>query len=209
MGKILAMTRRKPEASPLHGSHLRRSIAAAAARLMADDGIADYGLAKRKAARQLGAPESEALPGNDEVEAELRAYQALFQDDEQRERLRDLRAIAIEVMELLAEFRPCLTGAVLDGTAGRFSPIEIDLFADSSKDVEIFLLSQDIAYRVDELPRRGHDAPETRLVLERDDAEVHVFVYPLVAERHVPKHAHGPRARARIAAVAELLAEPS
>jgi hypothetical protein len=51
---------------------MRRSIAALAARLMAEVGIADYGLAKRTAARQLGAPETDELPNNAEIEAELR-----------------------------------------------------------------------------------------------------------------------------------------
>jgi hypothetical protein len=63
---------------------LRREIAALAARLIAEDGINDYGLAKRKAARQLGAINADELPNNAEIEAEVRTYQAVFQDDEQR-----------------------------------------------------------------------------------------------------------------------------
>src|SRR5438067_11880385 len=91
----------------------RARIAAAAARLMAEDGIDDYALAKRKAAKQLGADDTTALPGNDEIEAELRAYQSLYQGEEQRERIRELRAKALEAMRLLSEFRPYLAGAVL------------------------------------------------------------------------------------------------
>ena len=52
----------------------RLRIAAAAARLMAEDGIDDFALAKRKAARQLGLGDSQALPANEEVEAQLRAF---------------------------------------------------------------------------------------------------------------------------------------
>jgi broad specificity phosphatase PhoE len=78
------MPRRKPTASA--SSHARRAIASAAARLMAEHGIADYGMAKRKAARSLGVGEGEALPTNEEIEAELRAWQSLYQEDEQRER---------------------------------------------------------------------------------------------------------------------------
>ena len=48
---------------------MRARIAAAAARLMAEDGIDDFALAKRKAARQLGASDTESLPRNDEIEA--------------------------------------------------------------------------------------------------------------------------------------------
>jgi hypothetical protein len=67
------MPRRKP--APPASAHLRRSIASAAARLMAEDGISDYGVAKRKAARHMGASEGESLPTNEEVAAELHAYQ--------------------------------------------------------------------------------------------------------------------------------------
>jgi hypothetical protein len=48
----------------------------------------------------------------------------------------------------LREFNPYLTGGALDGTAGRYSAAEIELFADSSKDVEIALLSHGISYEV-------------------------------------------------------------
>src|SRR5438105_15216499 len=87
---------------------MRARIAAAAARMMAEDGIDDYALAKRKAARQLGAETTHALPGNDEVEEALRAYQELYQSDEQPELLRELRETALDIMEALGDFRPYL-----------------------------------------------------------------------------------------------------
>src|SRR3990167_1398360 len=77
---------------------LRAEIAAAAARLMAEDGIDDFALAKRKAARQLGAGDTESLPANAEIENELRVYQSLYQGAEQRERLRYLRSQALAAM---------------------------------------------------------------------------------------------------------------
>jgi len=199
------MPRRKP--SPPASSNLRRSIAARAARLMAEDGIDNYALAKRKAARALGASESESLPTNDEIEAELRAYQALYQEDEQPERLREMREVALEVMELLADFRPYLTGGVLDGTAGRYSEVEIELFADSSKDVEILLLSTNISYEIAESPRQGPDAPEGRLRIDWDGVPVVLAVFPIQAERQRRRSPHTGKshARARASTVAELL----
>ena len=197
-----AMPRRKP-AQPV-SSHLRQSIASAAARLMAEDGIGDYGQAKRKAARALGAGEGEALPSNEEVEAELRTYQALFQDEEQAQRLRELRLAALETMEFLADFRPYLTGAVLDGTAGRYAEIDIELFADSAKDVEIFLLSHDISYEIAVNRQHGPDAPETRLRFSWGDSGVLLSIYPFQAERRQKAGPHSARARAD--AVAALLA---
>lgn len=196
------MPRRKP--SPQGSSHLRLSIASAAARLMAEDGIGDYGQAKRKAAKGLGATNSEALPSNEEVEAELRAYQALFQDGEQTERLRELRQAALEAMEFLQDFRPYLTGAVLDGTAGRYAEIEIELFADSAKDVEIFLLSSNISYEPADNRQQGPDAPEARLRMEWDDATILLSIYPFQAERRQRREPR--QGRAKASAVAALLA---
>ncbi|HEX5394172.1 MAG TPA: hypothetical protein VFW68_12865 [Rhodocyclaceae bacterium] len=196
------MTRRKSPARSSIDSNLRRAIASHAARLMAEDGINDYGYAKRKAARALGIGEGEALPTNEEVQVELRAYQSLYQEDELQERLQEMRATALQVMENLAEFRPYLTGAVLDGTAVSTSAVEIDLFADSAKDVEIALLSQQIPYRTSEPRRRGPDTPETLLHIEWRDIPVTLAVYPLQLERVRPTGNHD---RAKASAVAALL----
>jgi hypothetical protein len=125
---------------------MRMRIAAAAARIMAEDGIDDFALAKRKAARTLGAPDSEALPGNDEIEAELRDYLALYQAEEHPERIAELRRLALEAMRLLERFKPYLTGSVLTGIAGPYAEIDLQLFPESTKEIELFLLESDIAY---------------------------------------------------------------
>jgi hypothetical protein len=74
---------------------MRRLIAYEAARLIAGDGSLDYGTAKRKAARQLGVPDSRALPDNLEIEEALRSYQSLYLGDKQRDQLSDLRQLAM------------------------------------------------------------------------------------------------------------------
>jgi hypothetical protein len=199
-----AMPRRKPSAA---GNSLRREVAGLAARLMAEDGISDYGYAKRKAMKALGAGDLDALPGNDEIEAELRAYQAIYQDEEHDERIRMLRQLALDVMELLADFRPYLTGPVLEGTAGRYAGIDVDLYADSAKDVEIMLLSRNISYEVDEKARRRPDEMEAQLSLDWDGIPVRLSIYPYVAERRQQRNPHTGRSasRARFEAVAALL----
>src|SRR5262245_43231570 len=131
-----------PKDSKPKQQQMRTRIAAAAARLMAEDGVEDFALAKRKAARQLGAEDTQSLPKNEEIEAELRAYQSLYQGEEQRERIQYLRRCALEAMQLLERFRPYLAGPVLSGTAGRYSDIDLQLFTDDGKAVEHFLLSQ-------------------------------------------------------------------
>ncbi len=129
---------------------LRQLIAQSAARMMAEDGISDYAYAKKKAGRQVGASDNDVLPSNAEIEEELKLYNALFLSDEQPENLRELRKNALFTMKLLEKFNPYLTGSVLDGTAGLGSETHIHLFADSLKEVEMFLLNKDIPFETNE-----------------------------------------------------------
>lgn len=169
------MPRRKP--APADSRHLRRAIAIAAAKLMAEDGITDYSTAKRKAARSLGAENNEGLPTNEEVNEELRQYQALYQETEQADRIKALRQTALAAMQLLHEFNPRLTGSVLDGTAARYSPIRLQLVADSSKDVEIWLLTNQIEFATESLQRRDPHGPEDRFLLDIDDTTIMADIF--------------------------------
>lgn len=183
---------------------LRASIASAAARLMAEDGIVDYRQAKKKALRQLGLPEHTALPDNAEVEAELRAWRSLYQGEEHVELLAELRQTALDLLEFLDRFHPYLTGSVLEGTAGEHSRIDILLFPDSAKEVEIFLLNHNLSFSHGE--PRGEKV-EAVLILETDTADANLIVLPPQLERVALKYRDGrPRERVRAEAVRELLA---
>lgn len=131
---------------------LRSEIAAAAARMIAEDG-ADYGSAKRKAAKQIlgnAKTRGDVLPDNAQIEEEVRQYNELFFADTQPARLHHLRELALEMMEELAQFNPYVTGGILNGTAGEHSDIHLQLFSDSPKDVEIFLLNKNVQFAVSE-----------------------------------------------------------
>ncbi len=196
------MTRHERQ-RPSHGT--RASIANAAARLMAEDGITDFHLAKKKAARQLGLPEHVAFPDNAEVEAELRAYRSLYQGEEHAELLRAMRQSALELLQLLAPFNPYLTGSVLDGTAGEHSRIDILLFADSAKEVEIFLLNRGIDV---EHAEARNERVEAVLVMETDTVDANLVIMPPHLERVVLKFRDGrPRERIRAEALGALLSE--
>lgn len=192
---------------------MRSHIAHLAARLMAVDGIDDYGLAKRKAARQAGAPETRNLPTNDEVEEALRAYQQLYQADEQRERLRHLRTRAVEMMRLLAQFNPFVSGPVLSGSAGKYSDINIHLFTDHTKEVELFFLNRRIQYRPRD--RRLYIGESLRSVpcfdIAGGDADFEVTVFSSTDLRfNLRSTAEGrPFERARIDWLESVLAESS
>ncbi len=192
-----------------HNEAMRRDIANLAARLMAEDGIESFGLAKRKAAKQLGVPESEALPTNQEIEEALRDYQTIYQEDELRERLTLLRREALELMRRLEVFNPYLTGPVLDGIAGRYTEAEIELFADSAKEVEIFLLNRGIDFEHADTRHGGPDSPEIRLRLDGEESSLLLSIYPRILERIHRRNPHTGRVagRAGIDAVTVLLAE--
>ena len=127
-------------------SQLRQLVAQHAARMMAEDGVSDYGYAKKKAGRQLGVVDANCLPSNAEIEEEIRLFHDIYNSDDQPAALRLLRQDALATMQIFARFNPHLTGSVLDGTAGQYAETHIHLFADSAKDVEIFLLNQQIPY---------------------------------------------------------------
>ena len=94
----------------------KREIAATAARLVVEEGL-EYGPAKRRALRDLGLSARTALPNNDEVEAEVRDYIALFCAETQPQELHALRLLALEWMERMAAFRPHVGGARWQPTA--------------------------------------------------------------------------------------------
>ena len=178
-----------PKKNELKQAQMRARIAAAAARLMAEDGIDDFAMAKRKAARQLGASDTEALPANEEVEAELVAYQNLYQADEQSDRILELREIALDAMRELEEFTPYLYGPVLKGTAGRYADIDLQLFTDDLKGVELYLLNRDIPYDVSEQRHySGHEARSVQMLhLEWQGVPLNLAIYSANDERRALK----------------------
>lgn len=188
---------------------MRARIAAAAARLMAEDGIDDFALAKRKAARQLGAAETQSLPRNDEIEAELRAYRDLYQAEAHPRLIGELRRIALDAMQALEHFTPYLTGPVLKGTASAYAEIDLQLFPDSAKDVEIFLLDRNIPFTTHEGRRySGAQARATSFIsLQWQDVPVRLAVFDPRDERLTLKTSQAGRIieRAGIAEVGAIL----
>jgi hypothetical protein len=191
---------------------LRNKIAVLAASMIARDG-ADYEHAKRKAARQLvgdDAALSNLLPDDIEIEAEVRKYQALFMADSQPARLLQLRQLAAQVMEQLQQFRPYLTGAVLNGTAGAHDDIHLQLFADSAKDVIMFLLDRDVPIDIGESPhfKGGRFDPVETVSFHWRKQQVFAELYEMNDLRGALKpRADGSRQRADLDTVQKLIAD--
>ncbi|MEC4719241.1 hypothetical protein RY831_08785 [Noviherbaspirillum sp. CPCC 100848] len=190
---------------------LRAEIAAAAARMIAEDG-ADYATAKRKAAKQLlgnTKVRGEVMPDNAQIEDEVRAYNELFFGDTQPARLLHLRKLAVRLMTDLQAFSPYLTGAVLNGTAGEHSDIHLQLFAESAKDVEIFLINKNVDFEVSETQHfKGRGEPVETVSFMWHNEGVHLALYETNDLRGALKlPSDGKMARANMEAVLQLIAE--
>jgi hypothetical protein len=164
--------------------HMRQLIAQKAAQMMAEDGINDFAYAKKKAGKQLGVSEASVLPTNAEIEEEIRLYHNIYNADEQPLELAKLRKAALMTMQLFERFNPHLTGSVLDGTAGKFSQTNIHLFADSAKDVEMFLLNQQIPFESSEKSYRVSDKPSKE---KKEKVRKTVPVFTLETEYGIQK----------------------
>lgn len=189
---------------------IRTEVAQVAARLMAEEGIHDFGEAKARAAANLGVRGRSSLPRNDEIEAELRSYQALFQADEHPRWLARKRRIALQIMQLLEDFQPRLAGAVLRGTAARDTEISLHLFVDPPERVATFLYDRHIPWRLDGWEARFGGNRVFELPMYRINPEgqpVRLIVFPEGAPREAPRSPVDgrPMARAAAAEVAELL----
>ncbi|MGQ5521711.1 hypothetical protein ACUHMQ_00460 [Chitinimonas sp. PSY-7] len=179
----------------------REQIIHLAAKLMAEEHIDDFGTAKRKAVRRLGLPEGKNLPGNDEIETALREYRNIFSPNHSHVLL-VLRQRALEAMRLFAEFKPYLVGSVLSGLAGPHSDINLVIYSDDAKAVEIRCLNQGIDYRV-ESPPSGH----TTLSFYVDGSLVRLSVRSENDERQGARGATEPMERARLSQLEAMLLE--
>ena len=193
-------------------SDLGAELAAAAARLVVEEGL-EYASAKRQAVKLLGlARERVPLPDNAAMDAAVREHIAIFCADTQPLELRALRDVALVWLERLAEFSPYLGGAVWHGTATRHSDVYIQLFCDDPKAAEWRLLDKGVDYQagtvmgwkgepVDALSLRVRCEPLNQWVL------VHLMVYDLDDVRGALKpDARGRKPRGDASALRALMA---
>lgn len=189
----------------------RRHVAVEAARLISEQGIRDYQMAKRKAAERLGIALDAALPKNSEIEDALREHQRLFAGEEHPRVLRNLREAAREALQFFAAFDARLVGAVLDGSADRHSSVCLHLFSDEPEAVARFLDENGIRYeeqdrdlRLTREERRTFPA----FTFRAGDTPVDITVLPLAMERQAPLDRNGekPMDRAGLPALEALLA---
>lgn len=179
------MSKRKP----VRVDNLRRALANEAARIMAEHGIRDFLVAKRKAAERFGVTDNAVLPKNTEVEAALIEYQRLFGGESHVESLHAQRRAALRAMQRLREFEPRLVGPVLTGTATPHSDVQLHLFTDNAESVAIKLMDEGIRHEVTEKrvkmnADRVVAFPGVRF--EIDDHSIEATVFPTDGIRQAP-----------------------
>lgn len=128
----------------------RQGVAQEAARIMREEGVRDFLLAKRKAAQRMGVVERGAMPGNDEIAVALEEQQRLFGGSAYDERLRELRRVARWAMELFGDFEPRLVGQIVTGAVTDQTAVTLHVFADAPEMIACRLIERQIPYDVGE-----------------------------------------------------------
>ena len=171
------------QAMDIHGTDLQAELAAVAARLIVDEGQ-DAASAKRQAAKVLGCGPRTPMPSAAVMDAAVREHIAIFCADTQPLELQALRELALVWLERLAEFSPCVGGAVWHGTATRHSDIAIQLFCDDPKAAEWRLIDRGVDYQVGTVPGwKGEPVEALSLRVRCEPLDQWVLVHLMVYDR--------------------------
>ncbi len=170
-------------------TQLRQQISVEAARIMSDEGVRDFQVAKRKAAERLSIPDNKHVPTNQEVEEALREYLELFHAKRLSGTLEILRRCTIEAMRFLADFKPRVVGSVLSGIVTPESRIQIHVSADTPEDIGLLLDDHNIPFEEnDKRLRYGGDRYKTCPVycFSADSKPIEVYVFDHKKGRETP-----------------------
>jgi len=167
----------------------RQVVAQEAARIIVDQGIQDYRIAKIKAAERLGLTSRGSLPGNPEIERAVAEHLKIFGRESHTNLLQSLRRAALSAMELLAKFDPRLVGPVLSGTAGATSAVNLHVFSDTPELVALTLDANRLSYRPYERrlkSRRDRAQSFAGYRFHHADSPIEATVFPIDGVRQAP-----------------------
>ena len=167
----------------------RTMVAQEAARIIVNQGIRDYRLAKTKAAARLGFGARGTLPGNAEIERAVGEYLQLFSGDAHRDLLLALRRAALSAMRLLERFSPRLVGPVLAGTADANAAVNLHVFADSPETVSFHIADAGLTPRLYERrlkSRRGRNETYSGYQFRYSQTSIEATVFPFDGLRQAP-----------------------
>jgi hypothetical protein len=163
------MPQRRP-GSDRDGAAAANALVQEAARILCEEMMLDYRAAKLKAAQRLGLGSNAPLPDNASLQAAVIDYQRLFGGRAYAERLRQLRATAVQAMRLLAAFQPRLTGGAVSGAINAVHRVQLHVFVDKAEALDLFFEDRGIPYRQDDRRYRYPDSSEEDVPLLRFEA---------------------------------------
>ncbi len=149
----------------------RRKVAEEAARFIVEGSEAEYLHAKERAISMLGLSSSNHLPSNKKIKeciAQLTACQ--LGEEEVRRRTREMREIALEIMQVIEDADPFLIGSTLTGQIR------------NSSDIDLHAYSDDYTVLKSQLTDWGYEDVDEELVDNRKGRFVHLKWY----ERNYP-----------------------
>ena len=178
-----------PKKRTAESARARQVVAQEAARIIVNQGIRDYRVAKQKAAERLGLNGRGSLPGNAEIEAAVSDHLQIFGGESHADLLRMLRTAALAAMKLLSPFSPRLVGPVLVGTADENSAINLHVFADSAESVAMEIGDRGFRFRSYERrlkSRRGQVETYAGFEFSFQNETVQATVFPIDGIRQAP-----------------------
>jgi hypothetical protein len=168
---------------------IRASIAAEAARIMVQQQQNNFRLAKQKAAEHLGYKNKKNLPSNEEIQAALTDYLALFDNHSQQCLMRDRRQQALQTMQFFKTFHPLLASPLMASDAFSHSAICLHLFAETVEQFIQFLLERHIPFLESETSIRYarnqlKKIPTYTIFLENH--EIQMVIFPPIDRKRTP-----------------------
>ena len=167
----------------------RQMLAQEAARIIVEQGIQDFRLAKTKAAERLGLSGRGSLPGNSEIQDAVSEHLKLFGRESHLNLLQMMRRAALSAMEILSPFSPRLVGLVLNGTAAANSPVNLHVFSDTPELIAMKLDEQQMSYKAYERRLKSRrDQAETFAGFRflHDESSIEATVFPVDGMRQAP-----------------------
>lgn len=167
----------------------RATLANEAARIIQEQGLSDFRLAKEKAVARLGLRSAGPLPSNGEIETALAERNRIFRGIDHDAQVRALRTAALGVMRSLEAFHARLVGPVLSGNATEYSVIDLHVFSDAPEAVGEQLDALGIRHRSTQFRHQfrlhhGNRFPGFRFM--HDDFEYTATIFSERQRRHAP-----------------------
>jgi len=166
---------------------LRSCITQEAARLMYEEGVKEYYVAKRMASKRLLGQvgqhnlrfRPQDLPSNGEIRDALLIHADLVEGKERTERLFAMRVVALRVMRALLPFHPAIIGSVSTGHVRRGSDIDLHAFTEDPEILEVHLEELGWDYESQEVTIRKHGGFRDYLHYYIEDTfPIEITVYP-------------------------------